>query len=94
MYKSTKAKSVAKPKRKADKTKDRLFDETENTIKEGTLRKSLKLKDSDKSLTMREINMLMKQKVGDTVDFRGKKVKVTAIMMKRLQLAKNMMKKK
>ena len=38
--------------------------------------------------------MLMKQKVGDTVDFRGKKVKVTAIMMKRLQLAKNMMKKK
>ena len=90
---SSKRKSVAKPKRKNDKKEDLLFEETEGKVKEGSLRKSLKLKDDDKALSMRDINMLLKQKVGDKVKFRGNDVKVTAIMMKRLNLAKNMMSK-
>lgn len=95
MYASSKKKAVAKPKRKADKTKEKgVFEETEGKIKEDGLRKSLKLKDDDKPLTMREINKMLKEEVGDKFKFRGKDIKMSKIMMKRLNLAKNMMKKK
>ncbi len=94
MYASSKKKAVAKPKRKAAKTKDGLFEETEGKIKEDGLRKSLKLKEDDKPLTMREVNKMLKEEVGKTFKFRGKDIKMSKIMMKRLNLAKNMMKKK
>ena len=37
---------------------------------------------------------MLKEEVGNSFKFRGKNVKMTKIMMKRLNLAKNMMKKK
>ena len=58
-----------------------------DTMKEGSFRKQLKLKDADPALKISEIRKLLKTEDGKETTFRGKKVKMTPLMRKRGNLA-------
>ncbi len=75
------------PKKKTDK----LFEEVEGKIKDGGLRKSLKVKD-DKPLKITELRKAAKVEAGKEFTFRGTKLKMTPRMKRQIGLAINMMK--
>jgi len=84
--------SFAKAHKKAmaeDKKGEGVFTETKGTIKEGALRKALKMEDKDK-LNKTVINKMLKTKNGEMFEYKGNSFKMTALMRKRLQLALNM----
>ena len=58
-----------------------------DSMKEGSFRKQLKLKDGDAPLKITEIRNLLKSDDGKEVMFRGKKLKMTPLMRKRGNLA-------
>jgi len=68
-----------------------VFTETKGAIKEGALRKALKMEEKDK-LNKMVINKMLKTKNGEMFDYKGNSFKMTALMRKRLQLALNMIK--
>jgi len=63
-----------------------------DTMKEGSFRKQLKLKDDDPSLKITEIRKMLKTDNGKDFDFRGKKIKMTPLLRKRGNLAITLMK--
>jgi len=66
-----------------------VFTETKGAIKEGALRKALKMEEKDK-LNKTVINKMLKTKNGEMFEYKGNSFKMTALMRKRLQLALNM----
>lgn len=89
--KSSKPVKTSKPPAKGAKSKG-LFTETEGEIKEGGLRKMLKVK-KDFKFKLPELRKLSKLDEGKEFKFEGKDFKMTKLMKKRIQLAINMMKK-
>jgi hypothetical protein len=83
-------KTSVKPKPKKGED-EQLFAATEGKIKEGGLRKSLKVGD-DYKFTIPVLNKLKKHEVGKTFEFEGGKHKMTERMSKQVQLAINMLK--
>lgn len=63
-----------------------------DTMKEGSLRKQLKLKESDPGLKPSELRALLKVEDGVEAMFRGKKVKMTPLLRKRANLGITLMK--
>lgn len=82
-----KAKAVPK---KGEK-EDGLFEETKGTIKEGGLRKALKVS-ADYKFTRPKLTKLLKVDEGKSFEFEGKSHKMTEKLKKQIQLAINMMK--
>lgn len=78
----------AKPK----KEEEGVFSETEGKIKEGGLRKSLKIEDNNYKLTKTILNKLLKNELGKEFTFLDKKIKMTDKLKKQIQLAINMIK--
>jgi hypothetical protein len=70
----------------------RLYDEIDGEIKEGGLRKMLKLK-KDEKFKITELRKLAKIEKGEKFKFHDKEFKMTDLMKKRIVLAINMMKK-
>ena len=62
-------------------------------FKEGTLRSMLKAP-KDMKLTAPVLKKINKTEVGKTFDFNGRKIKMTALMKKRVTLGINLQKKK
>jgi len=62
------------------------FDE----LKEGSLKRMLKMKKDSKPLMKGELNRMSKVEDGEEFDFRGNKLKMTKLMKRRVNLAKNM----
>lgn len=62
-------------------------------FKEGTLRSMLKAP-KDMKLTLPVLRKINKTEVGDTFDFNKRKIKMTALMKKRVTLGINLQKKK
>lgn len=83
-------KRVKPEPKKADK-QEGVFEATQD-VKEGGLRKSLKV-GKDYKFTRPDLNKLKKHEVGSTFEFQDKKHKMTEKMSKQIQLALNMMKK-
>jgi len=79
----------AKPKKEDE---EGVFSETENKIKEGGLRKSLKIDDDNYKLSKPILNKLLKNETGKEFNFRDKKIKMTEKLRKQLQLALNFLK--
>jgi hypothetical protein len=79
------------PKRKMKDDEKQLFEEVAGKIKEGGLHRSLKV---PKTYTFKlaELERLNKKSEGTTFRFKGKDIKMTKLVKKRLQLAVNMMK--
>tara|TARA_R110000787_G_scaffold277766_2_gene387273 strand:+ start:176 stop:490 length:315 start_codon:yes stop_codon:yes gene_type:complete len=90
--KKPKASTKAKPEPKKVDKAEGVFEATDDNIKEGGLRKSLKI-DKDYKFTRPALNKLRKNEVGSTFEFEGKKHKMTERLAKQVQLALNMMKK-
>ena len=63
------------------------FDE----LKEGSLKRMLKVKKDDKKLGKGEMNRLSKVPDGERFEFRGNDLKMTPLMKKRVNLAKSML---
>ena len=63
-----------------------------DTMKEGSLKKQLKVKDTDPSLKISELRRLQKLENGESGDFRGRSVKMTPLMKKRVNLGITLMK--
>jgi len=63
-----------------------------DSLKEGALKRMLKVKSGDKKLGKMEMNRLAKIEDGKEFDFRGNTLKMTKLMKKRVNLAKTMMK--
>ena len=61
-------------------------------LKEGSLKRMLKMKKDDKPLMKSEINRIVKTETGKSFSFRGKMIKMTPLMKKRATLAKTLMK--
>jgi len=59
-------------------------------FKEGTLRKQLKLKKSDK-FTKTELNKLSKLEIGSKFNFHGNSFKMTKLMKERIDLGKTLL---
>jgi len=79
------------PPKKPKQKKDELFDEVQGKIKDGGLRKSLKLKEDDKPLKKSELQKIEKTEDGKLFSFRSSKIKMTPKLKKQLNLAINMM---
>jgi hypothetical protein len=79
------------PKKRKDDGEKQLFEAVAGKIKEGGLHRSLKV---PKTYTFKlgELERLNKKSVGTTFKFKGKDIKMTELVKKRLQLAVNMMK--
>ena len=60
-------------------------------LKEGSLKRMLKIKKDDKNLMKSEANRLAKIDVGTEFEFRGNKFKMSKLMKKRATLAKTLM---
>jgi len=84
-------KKMPKSRPKKTEKEDGVFEATEGKIKEGGLRKALKV-DDDYVFKIGVINKLLKHEVGDRFEFEDNKIKMTERLKKQLQLAKNMMK--
>lgn len=75
--------------KKGKKKKDEIpFDE----LKEGSFKRMLKMKKSDKPLMKSEVARIVKTENGKTFSFRGRTIKMTPLMKKRASLAKTLMK--
>lgn len=73
------------PKKKDDKKDD---DDFIGDLKEGALKKMLKIKDADAPLKIGELQKLLKEKEGESFMFRGKEIKkMTPLMRKRINTA-------
>ena len=71
----------AAPKKKED-------DNFTEDLKEGALKKMLKIKDGDAPLKIGELQKLLKEKEGSSFMFRGKEIKkMTPLMRKRINTA-------
>ena len=90
--KKPKATPKTKPEVKKSDKAEGVFEATDGDIKEGGLRKTLKV-DKDYKFTRATLNKLRKNEVGSSFDFEGKKHKMTDRLAKQVQLALNMMKK-
>jgi len=77
-----------KSKKSSSKDDSIPFDE----LKEGSLKRMLKIKKDDKKMGKAEVNRLSKVPNGETFTFRDNKLKMTPLMKKRVSLAKTMMK--
>jgi pyruvate/2-oxoglutarate dehydrogenase complex dihydrolipoamide acyltransferase (E2) component len=88
--KPKKAKSSS-PKRKSKKEEEGVFTATEGKIKEGGLRKALKV-DKDYKFSKSDLSPLLKHEDGKTFMFQGKKFKMTDNLKKKITLAINMLK--
>jgi len=84
-------KAMAEDKKGEQAKQAGVFTETKGAIKEGALRKALKMEEKDK-LNKMVINKMLKTKNGEMFDYKGNSFKMTALMRKRLQLALNMIK--
>ncbi len=62
------------------------------SLKEGALKRSLKVKAEDRPLTKAEMGRLEKVENGKDFTFRGNKLKMTPLMKKRVSLAETMIK--
>ena len=90
--KAPKKSKSSEPKRKTkQEEKDGLFEETENKIKEGGLRSSLKV-DKDYKFSKSKLQPLLKHDVGDKFKFENKSITMTDKIKKQIRLAINMMK--
>lgn len=89
--KTRKPVKTSKPPAKDAKSKG-VFTETEGEIKEGGLRKMLKVKD-DYKFKLPELKKLDKIETGKQFSFDDKVFKMTKLMKKRITLAINMLKK-
>lgn len=90
--KAPKKSKASEPKRKTkQEEKDGVFDETEGKIKEGGLRRSLKV-DKDYKFTKSALQPLLKHDVGDKFKFQDKSITMTDKIKKQIRLAINMMK--
>ena len=92
MYKREARKPPSTPASKPRKQKtseDRL---PLDTMKEGSFRKQLKLKEDDPSLKITEIRKMLKSENGKDFNFRGKQIKMTPLLRKRGNLAITLMK--
>ncbi len=83
-----KAKAIPK---KGEKDEEGVFDETKGKIKEGGLRKALKV-DKDYKFTRPKLTKLLKLDDGAKFDFEDNQFKMTDSLKKKIQLAVNMMK--
>jgi hypothetical protein len=79
-------------KAKKSKKEDGLFTETEGKIKEGGLRRALKIKTDGEPLTKKELSPLLKHDNEKTFQFRGNSIKMTDKLKKQIRLDLNMMK--
>ena len=86
----TKSKASS-PKRKSKKEEEGVFTETENKIKEGGLRKALKV-DKDYKFSRSDLAPLLKHEEGKSFMFQSKRFKMTDKLKKQITLAINMMK--
>ena len=89
--KKPKKAKASSPKRKSKKEEEGVFTETENKIKDGGLRKALKV-DKDYKFTKSDLSPLLKHEEGKSFMFQGKKFKMTDKLKKQITLAINMMK--
>ena len=81
----------AEPKRKSREEEAKgLFSETEGKIKEGGLRRSLKV-DKDYKFTKSALQPLLKHDTGDKFKFQDKQITMTDRIKKQVRLALNMM---
>jgi hypothetical protein len=79
---------MMKSKKSSSKDDSIPFDD----LKEGSLKRMLKIKKDDKKMGKAEVNRLSKIMNGETFTFRDNKLKMTPLMKKRVSLAKTMMK--
>ena len=82
-------KGSAKPKAKQSKAEAESgipFEE----LKEGSLKRMLKMKKDSKPLMKSELNRMSKVEDGEEFEFRGNKLKMSKLMKRRVNLAKNM----
>ena len=89
--KKPKKSKASSPKRKSKKEEEGVFTATEGAIKEGGLRKSLKV-DKDYKFTKSDLSPLLKHEDGKSFTFQGKRFKMTDKLKKQITLAINMMK--
>ena len=87
--KTPKKVKASEPKRKS-KSEEGVFTETENKIKEGGLRKSLKV-DKDYKFTKSDLTPLLKHEEGKKFMFQGKSFTMTDKLKRQIRLAVNMM---
>ena len=59
-------------------------------LKEGSLKRMLKVKKDDKPLRIGELQKLSKLDIGTSTSFRGNDIKITPLMKKRVVLAINL----
>ena len=91
-FTSTPKKSKASaPKRKSKREEEGVFSETEGNIKQGGLRKALKV-DKDYKFSKSDLSPLLKHEDGKSFMFQGKRFKMTDKLKKQITLAINMMK--
>lgn len=88
--KAPKQSKASQPKRKSKKEQG-VFTETAGEIKEGGLRKALKV-DKDYKFTKSDLLPLLKHEEGKSFMFQGKKFMMTTTLKKKIRLAVNMMK--
>lgn len=60
-------------------------------LKKGSLKRQLKIKKDDPPLKIRELQKLKKLENGETTEFRGKMIKMTPLMKKRVNLGITLM---
>ena len=82
------AKSGSKPRAKKESEEGLPLD----TMKEGSLKRMLKIKKDDPPLKVSELNALLRIKDNQSGSFRGRSVKMTPLMRKRANLGKTLIK--
>lgn len=87
--KAPKQSRASAPKRKSKK-EEGVFTETEGKLKEGSLRKALKV-DKDYKFTKSDLMPLVKHEEGKSFMFQGKKFMMTTTLKKKIRLSINMM---
>ncbi len=87
--KAPKKVKASEPKRKSKK-EEGVFTETENKVKEGGLRKSLKV-DKDYKFAKSDLTPLLKHEVSKKFQFQGKTFTMTERLKKQIRLAINML---
>ena len=89
--KTPKKSKASSPKRKSKKEEEGVFSETEGNIKQGGLRKALKV-EKDYKFSKSDLSPLLKHEDGKSFMFQGKRFKMTDKLKKQITLAINMMK--
>ena len=88
--KTPKKSKASSPKRKSKKEEEGVFTATEGAIKQGSLRKELKV-EKDYKFTKSDLAPLIKHESGKSFNFQGKKFKMTDNLKKKITLALNML---